>query len=77
MTDSDKVTKRVTRSYGVPPVEWQTGRKEGEPIRRDTRVDVTTFEATDNVQDMQDDDDEIYGDETCENNDQSQDNIIT
>ena len=89
MTVSDKVTKRVTRSDGVPPVEWQTGRKEGDPIRRYTRLDVTALEATDNVQDitflestdnvqeMQDNDDEIYGEETCENNDQNQENAIT
>ena len=77
MTDSDKVTKRVTRSDGVPPVEWQTGRKEGQPIRKDTRLDITDFDTTDNVQEMQDDDDDIYGEETCENIDQSKDNEIT
>ena len=89
MTVSDKVTKRVTRSDGIPLVEWQTGRKEGDPIRRYTRLDVTALEATDNVQDitflestdnvqeMQDNDDEIYGEETCENNDQNQENAIT
>ena len=64
MTVSDKVTKRVTRSDGVPPVEQQIGRKEGEPIRRDIRLDVTPLEATDNVHDIQDNNDEIYGDET-------------
>ena len=64
MIDSDKVTKRVTRSDGVPPAEWQTSRKEGEPIRRDIRLDVTPLEATDNVHDIQDNNDEIYGDET-------------
>ena len=77
MTDNDKVTKRVTRSDGVPPVEWQTGRKEGQPIRKDTRLDITNFDTTDNVQEMQDDDDEIYDEETCENIDQIQDNEIT
>ena len=77
MTDNDKVTKRVTRSDGVPPVEWQTGRKEGQPMRRDTRLDITDFDTTDNVQEMQDDDDEIYDEETCENIDQSKDNEIT
>ena len=71
------VSKRVTRSDGVPPVEWQTGRKEGQPIRRDTRLDVTDLESTKNVQEMQDNDDEIYGEETCENNDQNQENAIT
>ena len=77
MTDSDNVTKKVTRSNGIPPVEWQTGRKEGQPIRRDTRLDVTDLKSTKNVQEMQDNDDEIYDEETCENIDQIQDNAIT
>ena len=51
--------RRVTRTGGVPQVEWQTGRREGQPVRIDN-VERESTTAEDVI--FQDDDDEIYED---------------
>ena len=33
--NTERGKRRVTRTGGVPQVEWQTGRREGQPVRID------------------------------------------
>ena len=50
--NTERGKRRVTRTGGVPQVEWQTGRREGQPVR----IDNVERESTTA------DDDEIYVD---------------
>ena len=57
--NTERGKRRVTRTGGVPQVEWQTGRREGQPVRIDNvERESTTAEGVF----FQDDDDEIYVD---------------
>ena len=55
--NTERGKRRVTRIGGVPQVEWQTGRREGQPVRIDN-VEREPTSAEDVF--FQDDDDEIY-----------------
>ena len=53
--NTEREERRVTRTGGKPQVEWQTGRREGQPVRIDNVERESTII-------FQDDDDEIYED---------------